>query len=213
MSFNTFSKKLASSLSWLYFPALPKKFRSFRNWMRTAYWVRKMRKHGQHIEFQFPVTIYHPEKMEIEDDVTVDLYSTLAAHTDVNEDPRLIIRRGAVIGRMNHISAASYVEIGEDVLTGSNVYISDNHHGQSQMDDLKIPPVERQLFTKGPVKIGRNVWIGNNVCILSGVTIGEGSVIGANAVVTKSFPPYSIIGGVPAKRIGTADPSQRKTAG
>jgi len=52
-----------------------------------------------------------------------------------------------------------------------------------------------------PVVIEDDVWCGANVTILKGVTIGRGSVVAAGAVVTKSFPPYSIIGGVPAKLI------------
>lgn len=51
------------------------------------------------------------------------------------------------------------------------------------------------------VVIGNDVWIGTRVIILPGVTIGDHSIIGAGAVVTKSFPDYSIIGGVPAKLI------------
>lgn len=50
-----------------------------------------------------------------------------------------------------------------------------------------------------PVVIEDDVWCGANVTILKGVTIGRGSVVAAGAVVTKSFPPYSIIGGVPAR--------------
>ena len=50
-----------------------------------------------------------------------------------------------------------------------------------------------------PVVIEDDVWCGANVTILKGVTIGQGSVVAAGAVVTKSFPPYSIIGGIPAK--------------
>jgi acetyltransferase-like isoleucine patch superfamily enzyme len=66
---------------------------------------------------------------------------------------------------------------------------------------MGIPPTQRSLFSKGPVKIGNNVWLGNNVCVMPGVTIGDGAIIGANAVVTHDIPPYSVAGGIPAKVI------------
>lgn len=50
-----------------------------------------------------------------------------------------------------------------------------------------------------PVVIEDDVWCGANVTILKGVTIGRGSIVAAGAVVTQSFPPYSVVGGVPAK--------------
>lgn len=55
---------------------------------------------------------------------------------------------------------------------------------------------------KTPVKIGNRVWIGPNTLILHSVEIGEGAVIAAGAVVTKSVEPYSIVAGIPAKKIG-----------
>lgn len=54
---------------------------------------------------------------------------------------------------------------------------------------------------KGDIIIGNDVWIGYEAVILSGVTIGDGAIIGARAVVTKDIPPYTIVGGVPAKPI------------
>lgn len=56
-------------------------------------------------------------------------------------------------------------------------------------------------ISKGDIVIGNDVWIGSDVKILSGVTVGDGAVIGANALVTKDVPPYTIVGGVPAKFI------------
>lgn len=54
---------------------------------------------------------------------------------------------------------------------------------------------------KGDIVIGNDVWIGYEALILSGVTVGDGAIIGSRAVVTKDVPPYTIVGGVPAKSI------------
>ena len=54
---------------------------------------------------------------------------------------------------------------------------------------------------RGDIVVGSDVWIGYEAVILSGVTIGDGAIVGARAVVTKDVPPYTIVGGVPAKPI------------
>ena len=54
---------------------------------------------------------------------------------------------------------------------------------------------------KGDIVVGNDVWIGYESVILSGVTIGDGAIIGTRAVVTKDIPPYTIVGGIPAKPI------------
>jgi acetyltransferase-like isoleucine patch superfamily enzyme len=87
------------------------------------------------------------------------------------------------------------------VLIASKVYISDHFHGNVTAEELDIAPVKRKLFSKGPVIIGDNVWIGEGVVIMPGVEIGNSCIIGANAVVTKSFPKDSVIGGNPARLI------------
>ena len=53
---------------------------------------------------------------------------------------------------------------------------------------------------KGKITIEKDAWIGTGVVILPDVTIGEGAVVGANAVVTKDVPPYTVVGGIPAKK-------------
>lgn len=115
--------------------------------------------------------------------------------------PSITIGENCDINENNHISACNSITIGNNVLTGRYVYISDNSHGTTDSDFLDIHPLKRPLTSKGPVVIGNNVWIGEHVCILSGVTIGDGAIIAANAVVTHDIPAYALAGGVPAKII------------
>ena len=61
--------------------------------------------------------------------------------------------------------------------------------------------VTKSWNNKGDIVIGNDVWIGFEAVIMAGVTIGDGAVIGARALVTKDIPPYTIVGGVPAKPI------------
>lgn len=67
--------------------------------------------------------------------------------------------------------------------------------------ELERAQVTRAWDHKGDIVIGNDVWIGYEAVILAGVTIGDGAIIGTRAVVTKDVPPYTIVGGVPAKPI------------
>lgn len=125
-------------------------------------------------------------------------------YKDSDYTPRIEIGDNTNIGDYAHITAAREVRIGNGVLTGRYVYISDNNHGGSDEATLHLRPADRELLIKGPVVIGNNVWIGDKASILSGVTIGEGAIIACNAVVTKDVPPYSVAAGVPARIIKTA---------
>jgi len=115
--------------------------------------------------------------------------------------PEIHIGRNCNFGAWNHITAINRIEIGDNLLTGKWVTITDNNHGESDIETLQTAPLMRMMTTKGPVVIGNNVWIGDKATILSGVTIGEGSIIAANAVVTKDVPAFSVVAGNPAKII------------
>ena len=66
---------------------------------------------------------------------------------------------------------------------------------------LDVRDITSAWDNKGDIVIGNDVWIGYEAVIMAGVTIGDGAIIGTRAVVTKDVPPYTIVGGVPAKEI------------
>ncbi len=73
---------------------------------------------------------------------------------------------------------------------------------------LKRENVKNAWYNKGNIVVGNDVWIGYEAVILAGVTIGDGAIIGTRAVVTKDVPPYTIVGGVPAKPIRRRFPEE-----
>lgn len=114
-----------------------------------------------------------------------------------NKDAIIRIGKNTTIGFHNFIFASDKIEIGNDCLIAPFVYIVDSNH---QMKLGKL--INQQSNTTAPIIIGNDVWIASNVTILKGVTIGNGAVIAANSVVNKDIPPYTIVGGSPAKIIG-----------
>lgn len=101
-------------------------------------------------------------------------------------------------GENIYIEARGGVEIGDysGVATGS--YIRTESHNYEDPDI----PFHSQGHAVKPVKIGRDVWIANNCFILPGTVIGDGSIIASCSVVSGNIPPYSIMAGNPARRIG-----------
>ncbi len=101
-----------------------------------------------------------------------------------------------------HIGAIQEIVIEDDVLIASRVFITDHNHGildeRCTSEEMLRAPIDRPLLAK-PVKIGKRCWLGENVAILPGVELGDGCIVGASTVVTKSFPPYSVIVGNPGK--------------
>lgn len=88
--------------------------------------------------------------------------------------------------------------IGDYVMMGPNCFILDVNH---KVSDVDTPMCFQGHVSKKITRIGNDVWIGRDVHMTPGRTIADGSIIAMGAVLTKDFPPYSIVGGNPAKLI------------
>lgn len=106
---------------------------------------------------------------------------------------------GTEVGRNVFINAGCQFQdhagivLEDGVLIGHNTVIATLNHDQD--------PARRASLMPAPVRICKDVWIGAGCVICPGVTVGEGSIVGAGAVVTKDVPPFTVVAGVPARRI------------
>lgn len=131
-----------------------------------------------------PVRLYQNAAIA---DSSIGAYSYISPHT--------VVQR-TIIGR--------YSSIGDHCVIGPNQHptgwlSTSPAFYESQLFGAPVigPPFEKQ----SPVQIGNDVWIGARAAIMGGVTIGDGAIVAFGAVVTKDVPPYTIVGGVPAKPI------------
>jgi len=114
----------------------------------------------------------------------------------VGDDAHVRIGEGTFLNIAVMVAATRLVEIGSHCMLANGCFVTDANH---RFEDPDKPVPWQGFDTRGPTRIGDNVWLGANVVVTSGVTIGERCVIGANSVVTQDVPPFSIAAGVPAK--------------
>ena len=101
------------------------------------------------------------------------------------------------------------VDIGDDVLVAADVYIADHDSHSADWTHRRHDHLARRegkrnwsVVPRAPVRIEDKAWIGLRAMVLKGVTIGEGAIVAAGSVVTRSVPPWTLVGGVPAAKIG-----------
>lgn len=162
-------------------------------------------KYGETISISLPSYIYPASQLE--------------GYNRIGKDVSFcgVLGRGSYIGKNSIIfgkigkfcSISSHVT----VLTGNHPaekFVSTSPSFYSTKLQNNISFVDKNLFqeykyadteNKHHIIVGNDVWIGHGVTIMSGITIGDGAVLAAEAVVTKDVPPYTIVGGVPAKEI------------
>lgn len=149
------------------------------------------------------VKLYTPQFISIGENTSIMSHCVIETCSVNSNKPQLEIGNRVSLGEYSHITCTNKVTIGNGVLTGRFVLITDNSHGNNTKEVADIAPLAREIHSNGPVHIGDNVWIGDKVTILPNVTIGKGCIIAANAVVTKDILEYSVAAGVPAKVIKT----------
>jgi acetyltransferase-like isoleucine patch superfamily enzyme len=169
---------------------------------------------GRHVVFGQNVTLRHPHKIHIGDDVVVDDNCLLDAKGESNRGIRIgtgifigrntilsckngdiEVADGANIGFNCELFSASRVSIGPGVLMAAYSYVIGGDHDFS--DPSK--PVLDQARTSAGVSVGAGAWVGAGAKILDGVTIGERAVVGAGAVVRDDIPAHAVAVGIPAR--------------
>jgi acetyltransferase-like isoleucine patch superfamily enzyme len=111
-------------------------------------------------------------------------------------EARVRIGEGTFLNMGVMVASTALVEIGSHCMLANGCFVTDGNH---RFDDAARPVTWQGFTSKGPTRVGDNVWCGANVVVTSGVTIGERSVVGANSVVTTDIPPESIAAGAPAR--------------
>ena len=110
-------------------------------------------------------------------------------YTDFGKN--IIFGKDVFVNSGCHFQDQGGITIGDSSLIGHNVVLATINHD--------LDPRNNRKNHYAPITIGNHVWIGSNATILPGVTLGDWSVVAAGAVVTKDVPPYTVVGGVPAK--------------
>jgi acetyltransferase-like isoleucine patch superfamily enzyme len=183
--------------------------------LRKKFYPSLFKKVGRGFILGRNVVIRHPKNIVIGDFVTIDDNCVIdgrgAGEKEfVIEDQVIINRNCMLLAKTGHIRlgkrsslgansvivSMSGVELGEAVLTAGDCYLS---AGSYQFENLEVPVMDQDAYSKGPIIVGKNSWLGTGATILDGIKIGEGAVIGAGAVVTKDIPDFAIAIGLPAK--------------
>ena len=187
--------------------------------LRKKYFKSFLGKVGQNVVFGKSVTIRHPHKIYIGNNVVIDDYAVLDAKGTNNDG--IMIGNNVMIGRNSVISCKNgnitiedntniamncFIQSAKDVNVGKNVLISAYCYviggGDHKTDRTDIPIIAQGQVVRG-INIEDNCLLGAGVKVQDGVTIGRDSIVGTGAVVIKSFPEFSIAVGVPANVVKT----------
>jgi acetyltransferase-like isoleucine patch superfamily enzyme len=176
-------------------------------WVSATYpFASKGRNLSIHYTCNLPRTLAHRIKLGNSVQLKKDTWINTSFTTDENAEPALVIDDNSEINSRCHIAAHNYIHIERDVDLSEGVLITDQNHAY---EDITAPVREQGATEGGRIRIGQGSWIGQGaavVCSKGELVLGRNCVVGANAVVTRSFPPYSVISGNPARVVKQFDP-------
>lgn len=171
---------------------------------------------GKNVIFGQNVTLRHPHKIYIGDDVIIDDNCLLDAkgvnNTGITlgngvflgrntilscKDGDIQLEDGVNLGFNCEVFSESRVRLGRNALVAAYCYFIGG--GSYDLNRFDVSFAEQDGFSGGGIDVGVNTWFGAGVKVIDGVTIGNEAVVGAGAVVTKSLPERSVSAGVPAK--------------
>ncbi|TGK97372.1 acyltransferase [Leptospira levettii] len=135
--------------------------------------------------------------------ITINDHVSIGANCSLSVSSGFLLNIGKGTSIHSNAIFSGEIKIGEDCLFGPSVTLLSTTHninGRQKIRELDAIYFNEHGHSKNePIEIGDDCWLGVNSVILPGVKLGKGCVVGANSVVTKNFPDYSIVGGVPAK--------------
>lgn len=175
--------------------------KALKTWTRCALYRPRGISYGRNAFIYRPATIFGASCISLGDQSTILDHAYLNAveeYAGVRHSPGISIGKEVYIGRYVYLTAVDQITIGDGSVLSEHVYITDLTHGLSPDAG---PIMKQPLESKGPVRIGPGCFLGYRAVVVSGVTLGEHCVVGANSVVTRSFGPFSMLAGSPAKLI------------
>lgn len=176
----------------------------FDTLMRRAIWRALARGFGDGVRIGRGVVPVHPETFEIGNGVFIGDQSMIQGRFDGT----CVIGHHVWIGPQSYFDARNLV-IEDHVGWGPGAKVLGSTHTGIPID---VPIIQTDLEIR-PVRIGAWADIGVNAVILPGVTVGKGAIVGAGAVVTEDVEPFTVVAGVPARRLRRRDqPSSKESA-
>ena len=190
---------LGRLLSFIYPKALSQVFESVLAYTYTGLHARYFKSWGSLSSIAWGCRMTNPQYVSVgKNNIFLRNTAITVTHCRSGHTPSVTIGNNCHFGIWNHITCINQITIGDNLLTGAYVLISDNAHGIAGKDMIDTAPFDRPLVSKGEIHIGNNVWLGDKVSILANVHIGNNVIIGANSVVTKDIPDNCVAAGIPA---------------